>query len=103
MGEVCFRVEMHKGRPQAFDIEHLDEKERGPGLEYKKTKLCSFWSIGSCPNGEACPFAHGEADLGTDRAPTADAVIVKSDKVCFDFQRDDCTRGQNCRFQHVFP
>jgi len=106
--EVSFRVELHKGRAQAFDIKHLDDKGRGPGLEYKKTKLCMFWSNGrACPNGAKCTFAHGEDDLGTDRPPDAPVVkpkttkpLVKCDSVCFEYQEGICNRGDKCRFQH---
>lgn len=100
--EVSFRVELHKGRPQAFDIEHLDDKDRGAGLQYKKTKLCDFWLKGRCPEGDKCSFAHGDEDLGTDRLP--DSIVkqkTKSDKPCHEFQQGVCTRGDDCRFSHV--
>lgn len=35
----------------------------GPPKGGFKVELCQFWPVGTCHKGEACTYAHGEADL----------------------------------------
>jgi len=43
---------------------------------FKKSKLCSNYEEGWCPRGEACTFAHGEAELGTFQAGQGPVAVV---------------------------
>ena len=49
-----------------------------------KTSICRFWQNGRCDKGNACPFAHGIADL---RRPTC-------------IHGFDCTKRLECSYVH---
>lgn len=48
---------------------------KGGGKGQKKMRLCTYFEQqGSCQRGNACTFAHGEAELGTYASPDAAAA-----------------------------
>mmetsp|Transcript_66766 Transcript_66766/g.147977 ORF Transcript_66766/g.147977 Transcript_66766/m.147977 type:complete len:261 (-) Transcript_66766:51-833(-) len=62
---------------------------------FVKTELCRYYSArkSMCHKGEACPFAHGKAELRTRPDLTKTAF-------CRLFSRSKCPRGNACPFAH---
>jgi len=60
---------------------------------FQRTKLCRFHATGSCNQGSACPFAHGEAELH----PVPD---LSQTKMCPSLISDGRCTDSNCRYAH---
>lgn len=59
-----------------------------------KTRLCKFYSDGSCPRGDQCRFAHGQEELQA-------APDLSRTKMCPALLKTgSCKRGPSCRFAH---
>jgi len=43
---------------------------RAPGSGPVKTKMCTYFQMGTCARGNRCTFAHGELDIGTPYDPS---------------------------------
>ncbi|CAE7791331.1 Zfp36l3 [Symbiodinium sp. CCMP2592] len=59
----------------------------------KNTRMCKFAETGRCRRGQACNFAHSEADL----RPQPD---LYSTRLCAQFSAGGCRYGRRCRFAH---
>ena len=81
------------------------------GLRDISGEECRNWTRGSCRLGDGCPRLHvgeegaskgrGGGGGGGGRAPRAKKERgPRTPGVCFDFQRGECDRGDECRFSH---
>lgn len=90
--QVSFRIEIHKGKPQAFDIQHLDGEERGDSLTLKKT-VHRQDGVDDFSDDEPSPWPL------SDRMESNVKTTLKKQK-CWGFQHGTCTRGDQCSFEH---
>ena len=61
-------------------------------MQLYKTRICSFYDAGRCGLAN-CKFAHGACQL-------KNAPNLKKTKLCFDFLRGCCPKGDSCSFAH---
>ena len=75
------------------------------GAAAPETKDCVFWMRGECLKGDACPFRHDPAKLGT--APqqhghgSAAAGTGTALPPCKYFLAGYCDKGDACPFPHI--
>lgn len=64
-----------------------------------KRELCNTWTeTGTCPYGQRCQYAHGEAEL---RVEEADKPSAYKTVRCRNFwEKGSCPYGKRCRFVH---
>lgn len=80
----------------------LAEQQRiidsAPDVRLKKKKaLCDKWKNQDCVLGRACPYAHGEAELGTVELVICGKVKTK---ICKFWTRGNCMFPENCVNAH---
>jgi Zinc finger C-x8-C-x5-C-x3-H type (and similar) len=59
-----------------------------------KTKLCTLYQCGKCPNDGTCKYAHGIAELRI-------LTCKPESQVCIYFQQGHCRFGDACKFLHL--
>ena len=85
---------------------HVGLAAEASGLAWgHKTRLCKFWVDGGCDRGDACMFAHGEADLHQKTggsAPSAyQAPVPLKLKLCaWHDSPGGCKSGDSCGYAH---
>jgi len=64
----------------------------------KKREICNKWKKdGGCVLGKACPFAHGEKEIGTVALVVCEKVKMK---ICAFYERGKCVYGKSCINAH---
>ncbi|KAJ3701936.1 hypothetical protein LUZ61_005641 [Rhynchospora tenuis] len=53
----------------------------------KEKKICKFYLLGKCQQGDQCKFSH-------------DAIPVTKSKACSHFARGECLKGDECPYDH---
>jgi len=78
-----------------------DPASKMPEMRMKKKKeICNKWKKdgdGSCVLGKACPFAHGEHEIGTVELVICEKVKIK---LCPYWDKGKCVHGKNCLNAH---
>jgi len=92
MGENCqfAHGEAELGTMRTVDQDNLPPKMmqpmvaaaamRAPGSGPVKTKMCTYFQMGTCARGNRCTFAHGDQDIGTPYDPSLAPGGGKGDK-----------------------
>eukprot|EP00933_Yihiella_yeosuensis_P042669 TRINITY_DN37324_c0_g1_i1.p1 TRINITY_DN37324_c0_g1~~TRINITY_DN37324_c0_g1_i1.p1 ORF type:complete len:553 (+),score=217.53 TRINITY_DN37324_c0_g1_i1:115-1773(+) len=89
-------------RTQKTSTDALAEQQRvidsAPDVRLKKKKaLCDKWKNNDCVLGRACPYAHGEKELGTVELVICGKVKTK---MCKFWTRGNCMFPENCVNAH---
>jgi len=62
--------------------------------QFRKTKLCRFYSLGECKYGAECAYAHDSTEV-------ANAPDLTKTTICKDYQRGSCPKKcEDCQFAH---
>ena len=76
----------------------LRDDSMSQGAASRKTRLCCrFMENGRCKYGDACGFAHGEAEL---RVKPLRSMYLYKTKLCRWFEEGFCPMGSKCSFSH---
>ncbi|KDO25988.1 hypothetical protein SPRG_08641 [Saprolegnia parasitica CBS 223.65] len=104
------------GRPLRVDYGARDAPEVSEMKEALQKKLkkgiCHKFQQGLCDRGDACKFAHIEANdpmtggipvikTASKAGPRCINNVPDDAPVCMGFQRGNCTRGNKCNFRHI--
>ena len=67
-----------------------------------KKLLCSHFQVGSCTEGDACIFSHGQ-HAKQKAQPQPESQLKPKKGMCWRFAKGKCTRGESCMYSHDGP
>eukprot|EP00929_Paragymnodinium_shiwhaense_P115542 TRINITY_DN844_c2_g1_i1.p1 TRINITY_DN844_c2_g1~~TRINITY_DN844_c2_g1_i1.p1 ORF type:complete len:288 (+),score=30.89 TRINITY_DN844_c2_g1_i1:149-1012(+) len=88
----CF--EPASSQPQQQQQQQQQLHQERLVLKLSKTRLCRYFSMGTCKNGCACNFAHGLNELSS-------KPDLRKTSICKDWEKGACPHsGTRCNFAH---